>query len=62
MLDIIKNSISYIIKLDDTGMTTSIYSSFGSNNYNIASILKKTQKPAQTALENVFKAMGVDGY
>jgi hypothetical protein len=62
MLDIIKNSISYIIKLDDTGMTSSIYASFETNNYNIASILKKLQKPAQTALEKVFKAMGVDGY
>ncbi len=62
MLDIIKNSISYIIKLDDTGMTTSIYTSLEANNYNIASILQKTQKPAQTALEKVFKAMGVDGY
>ncbi len=62
MLDIIKNSISYIIKLDDTGMTSAIYAAFGSNNYNITSIVKVFEKPARTALDKIFKTMGVDGY
>lgn len=60
MLDIIKNSISYIIKLDDTGMTSSIYSAFGAKNYNISSLLKSQQKLAQTALKRIFAAMGVE--
>lgn len=62
MLDIIKNSISYIIKLDDSGMTSSIYNAFGANSRNIASILKASKKPAETALARIFNAMGVEGY
>ncbi|MGI6167956.1 MAG: hypothetical protein ACOYIA_07475, partial [Eubacteriales bacterium] len=60
MLDVIKNSISYIIKLDDTGMTSSIYTAFGQNNYNIASILKKQEQVVKKQLAKVFTAMGVD--
>ncbi|MBQ8398212.1 MAG: extracellular solute-binding protein [Clostridia bacterium] len=59
MLDIIKNTISYIIKFDDSPMTTAIYGCFGAGQNQFASMIARTKKVADKYLATAFANMGV---
>ncbi len=59
MLDIIKNSISYLIKLDDSAMTNAINTAFKNGQNQFASIIAKTRKAADNTLAKVYESMGV---
>lgn len=59
MLDIIKNSISYLIKLDDSAMTNAISTAFKNGQNQFSTIIAKTKKAADKTLENVYASMGV---
>lgn len=59
MLDIIKNTISYIIKFDDSPMTTAIYSYFGTGKNEFASVIARTKKVADKYLNQAFENMEV---
>ena len=59
MLDIIKNSISYLIKLDDSAMTNAISTAFKNGQNQFATIIAKTKKAADKTLANVYASMGV---
>jgi len=60
MLDIIKNTISYIIKFDDSPMTGAIYGVFGAGQNQFASMVERTRKVADKKLAEAFSKMGVE--
>lgn len=60
MFDIVKNTISYIIKFDDSPMTGAIYGVFDAGQADrFASIIATTRKMADKKLAQAFENMGV---
>lgn len=59
MLDIIKNSISYLIKLDDSALTGAINSTFKSGKNQFSAVIARTRKSADNTLAKVYASMGV---
>jgi len=59
MLDLIRNTISYIIKFDDSPLTSSIYTCFTQGQNLFSSLIAKLKKTADTKLATAFENMGV---
>ena len=58
MLDLIKASVSYVIKITGTKFSDSLYTQMGKNNYDIGSFVEKNREKNETALADVIAEFG----
>lgn len=58
MLDIIHDSVSYVIKIIGTTFSDSIYTQMSKNNYDIVSFMEKYRESNETKLQNVLDEYG----
>ena len=58
MLDLIRGSVSYVIKIIGTKFSDSLYTQMGKNNYDIQSFVEKNREKNETALADVISEFG----
>ena len=54
MLDLIHNSVSYVIKIIGTKFSDAIYAEMQKKNYNLSSMLEKWRSQVETQLSDVL--------